>query len=354
VNPASPLPSPPSCSFASDNASGVLPEVMEAMVVANEGAALAYGEDPWTERAHAGLRALFGETAEVALCWGGTGANVVGLQCMLGPGEAVICPEGAHIEVDEGGAPERFTGSKLLTVPTVDGKLRPEDLYPVLAALGNPHHAQPGVVSITQSTERGTLYRAEEVAAVAEVAHGHGLHLHLDGARIANAAAALGGDVRSFTVDAGVDVLSFGGTKNGLMYGDAVVVLRPELARVLPFVRKQTTQLASKMRYVSAQFAAVLHDGLWLRSAAHANAMAALLAAQLGDAGVTPSATPEVNAVFFRMPSARAVEELQAWSFVWEWDPALHEVRAMTSFATTPEAVATFAAGVAEVAGRHR
>jgi threonine aldolase len=354
VSPASSLPSPPACSFASDNAAGVLPEVMEAMVAANEGAALAYGEDPWTERAHAGLRSLFGETAEVALCWGGTGANVVGLQCMLGPGEAVVCPEGAHIEVDEGGAPERFTGSKLLTVPTVDGKLRPEDLHPVLAALGNPHHAQPGVVSITQSTERGTLYRPEEVAAVADVAHDHGLHLHLDGARIANAAAALGGDVRSFTVDAGVDVLSFGGTKNGLMYGDAVVVLRPELARVLPFVRKQATQLASKMRYVSAQFEAVLDDGLWLRSAAHANAMAALLAERLVDAGVTPSAAPEVNSVFFRMPSARAVDELQAWSFVWEWDPALHEVRAMTSFATTPEDVATFAAGVAEVAGRHR
>nr|WP_249420039.1 aminotransferase class I/II-fold pyridoxal phosphate-dependent enzyme [Rhabdothermincola salaria] len=348
------MPPAPQCSFASDNAAGVLPEVLDAMVAANEGCALAYGEDPWTTRAESALADLFGGAAAVALCWGGTGANVVGLACLLGPGEAVICAEEAHIAVDEGGAPERFTGSKLLTVPTPDGKLRPDDVLAVLYALGNQHHAQPGVVSITQSTERGTLYRPDEIAAVAEVAHDHGLHVHLDGARIANAAAALDGDLRSFTTDAGVDVVSFGGTKNGLMYGDAVVVLEPAVARVLPFVRKQTTQLASKMRFLGAQFEALLADDLWLRTAGHANAMARRLADRLdGVQGVQVTGTPDVNATFVQLPSAAAVAELQAWSFVWEWEPARHEIRAMTSFATTIDDVDRFAAGIAAVAAQH-
>lgn len=345
------MPSAPSCSFASDNAAGVHPEVLDALVAANDGCALAYGEDPWTVRAVDALRELFGADAAVALCWGGTGANVVGLGCGLGPGEAVICTEDAHIAVDEGGAPERFTGSKLLTVPSADGKLRPDDVLAQLGALGNQHHVQPGMVSLTQSTERGTLYQPDEIAAVVEIAHAHGLHVHLDGARIANAAAALGGDVAAFTTEVGVDVVAFGGTKNGLMYGDAVVVLEPALARVLPFVRKQTTQLASKMRYLGAQFDALLADGLWLDSAAHANAMARRLAGRLDDLdGVEVVGHPEVNAVFVALPSSEAVAELQAWSFVWEWDPSLHVVRAMTSFATTEADVDAFVAGVAAVA----
>ncbi len=346
---------PPACSFASDNAAGAHPEVLDAVVAANHGPALAYGDDPWTRRGVDALAALFGGDVEVALCWGGTGANVVGLQCLLGPGDAVLCHHGAHIDVDEGGAPEKFTGAKLVTIPTVDAKLRPEDLARPLRDLGNPHHAQPRVLSITQSTERGTLYRPDEVAALCAEAHQRGLLVHLDGARIANAAAALGGDVGSFTLDAGVDVVTFGGTKNGLLYGDAVVFLRPELAGRAEFVRKQAGQLASKMRYLGAQFAVLVEDDLWLRSAAHANAMAASLAERLtGVDGLSAPAAPEVNAVFVRLPSAAAVAELQAWSFVWEWDATHHEVRAMTSFATTSDDVDRFVAGVAAVVARHR
>jgi len=349
------LPLPPLASFASDNAAGVLPEVMDAVVAANEGPALAYGADPWTGRATAALRGLLGAPdAEVALCWGGTGANVVGLQCLLRPWEAVICPDTAHIHVDECGAPERFTGCKLVAVPTPDGKLRAEQLPALLHGLGDEHHVQPTVVSITQSTEAGTLYQPDELAPLAEAAHGHGLLVHLDGARLANATAALGGDVRASTTSAGVDVLTFGATKAGAMYGEAVVFLRPGLGEQVRFVRKQAAQLPSKMRFVSAQLEALLTDDLWLRAAGHANAMAALLAERLAGAeGVAVTRPPEVNAVFLRLPSAAAVAELQAWSFVWDWDVAVHEVRAMTSFATTEEDVDRFAAGVLAIAARH-
>jgi threonine aldolase len=266
----------------------------------------------------------------------------------------VICPDTAHIHVDECGAPERFTGAKLLALPTPDGKLRPEQIPPLLHVAGDEHHAQPRVVSITESTEQGTLYRPDEVAALAEVAHAHGLHLHLDGARLANAVAALGVDARAVTTDAGVDVLTFGATKAGAMYGEAVVFLRPELGEHVRFVRKQAAQLPSKMRFVAAQMEALLTDDLWLRAAGHANAMAARLAEGLeGAPGVVVARPPEVNSVFVRLPSAAAVAALQAWSFVWDWDVAAHEVRAMTSFATTPDDVDRFAAGLAAVAARH-
>jgi threonine aldolase len=345
----------PAASFASDNAAGAHPEVLAAVVDANEGPALAYGDDPWTRRGVEAVADLFGGDVEVVLCWGGTGANVVGLQCLLGPGDAVLCHEGAHIDVDEGGAPEKFTGAKLVTVPTPDAKLRPADLDGPLRDLGNPHHAQPAVLSITQSTERGTLYQPEDVAALCDAAHARGLAVHLDGARIANAAAALGGDVRGFTVDAGVDVVTFGGTKNGLLHGDAVVFLRPGSAARAAFVRKQAGQLASKMRYLGAQFAALLADDLWLRSATHANAMARRLADRLSAGGVVdPPVVPEVNAVFVTLPSAAAVADLQAWSFVWEWDASRHEIRAMTSWATTPEDVERFATGLEAVVAYHR
>jgi threonine aldolase len=349
------LPPPPVASFASDNAAGVLPEVMAAVVAANDGPALAYGADPWTERAEAMVADVLGAPdAEVALCWGGTGANVVGLQCLLKPWEAVVCPDTAHIHVDECGAPERFTGAKLLALPTPDGKLRPEQLAPLLHVVGDEHHAQPRVVSITQSTEQGTLYRPDEIAALAEEAHAHGLYLHLDGARLANAAAALGGEARSSTSQAGVDVLTFGATKAGAMYGEAVVFLRPELGEHVRFVRKQAAQLPSKMRFVAAQLEALLTDGLWLRAAGHANAMAARLAERLSSApGVVIPRSPEVNAVFVQLPTAAAAAELREWSFVWDWDVATHEVRAMTSFATTADDVDRFAEGVAAITARH-
>ena len=349
------LPPPPASSFASDTAAGVLPEVMAAVVAANDGPALAYGADPWTARAEALVAEVLGAPdAKVAFCWGGTGANVVGLQSLLKPWEAVVCPDTAHIHVDECGAPERFTGAKLLALPTPDGKLRPEQIAPLLHVVGDEHHVQPRVVSITQSTEQGTLYRPDEIAALADEAHSRGLYLHLDGARLANAAAALGGEVRSSTSLAGVDVLTFGATKAGAMYGEAVVFLRPGLGEDVRFVRKQAAQLPSKMRFVAAQFEALLTDGLWLLAAGHANAMAARLAERLSVLpGVVIPRSPEVNAVFVQLPSAAAAAELQEWSFVWDWDVATHEVRAMTSFATTPDDVDRFAEGVAAVTARH-
>ncbi len=347
------LPPAPSTLFASDNASGVHPLVMEALARANTGHAMAYGADDWTERATARFRDLLGDV-QVAFTWGGTGANVVGLQCLLQPWGAVICTDSAHIATDECGAPERFTGCKLLAVPTPDGKLRPADIEPHLHLLGDEHHVQPGVVSITQSTELGTLYRLEELAEIADTTHRAGLLLHLDGARIANAAAALDVDLRTMVVDAGVDVLTFGGTKNGMMYGEAVVFLRPELGRHVKFVRKQAGQLPSKMRFVAAQFEALLADDLWLHNARHANEMAALLADRMADVpGVTLDRRPEVNAVFARLPAA-AIRPLQDWSFFWEWDPDAALVRWMCSFDTTVEDIDRFVAGVAEVVAAHR
>ncbi len=238
-------------------------------------------------------------------------------------------------------------------MPTPDGKLRPDDVTAQLHLLGDMHHVQPKVVSITQSTEQGTLYQPDEIAALAEVAHGHGLRLHLDGARIANAAAALGGDLRSFTVDAGVDVLTFGGTKNGMVYGEAVVFLDPDLARAAPFVRKQAGQLPSKMRFVAAQFEALLADDLWLANAAHANEMSQRLAKLVDPIpGVEITRPPEVNSVFALVPPG-ALAALQAWSLFYVWDEATTEVRWMTSFDTTPDDVERFAAGVASLVDEH-
>jgi threonine aldolase len=352
-SPPAPPPPAPARSFASDNASGVHPTILEAMARANHGHALAYGADAITERAVGRIHDLFGVSGPVVFTWGGTGANIVGLQCLLAPYDAVICPETAHINVDECGAPERFTGCKLIAVPTVDGKLRPEQIVERAHDLGDVHHVQPRVVSITQSTELGTLYTPDEVAAIVDAAHGHGMKVHVDGARLANAAAALGGDVRSFSADVGVDVLTFGGTKNGMMYGEAVVFLDPELGRMAEFVRKQAGQLASKMRFVSAQFEALLTDDLWLDNARHANAMARRLADRVRTiAGVGLRRDPQVNSVFVTVPKA-ALAPLQEWSFFWEWDPAVTEVRWMTSFDTTPDDVDTFADGVALLVDRH-
>jgi threonine aldolase len=345
------LPEPPASSFASDNAAGVHPTILEALARANHGHALAYGNEAWTARAIGAFRELFGAPVEVLFTWGGTGANVVGLQCLLAPYQAVICPSGAHIAVDECGAPERFTGCKLVDVQTPDGKLRPEQIVEQLHGLGDEHHVQPKVVSITQSTELGTLHTADEIAAIAATAHAHGLLLHLDGARIANATAALGGDVRAFTIEAGVDVLTFGGTKAGAMYGEAVVFLDPALAAPAKFVRKQAGQLPSKMRYVAAQFEALLADGLWIALGAHANEMADRLYRQTNEVpGVTHERPPAVNSLFPMLPAA-AAQTLREWCFFWPWDPAREQVRWMTAWDTTADDVDRFAAGVRTVMG---
>jgi threonine aldolase len=347
------LPPPPAASFASDNAAGVAPAVMDALVRANTGPALAYGDDRWTTAAVRALRDLFGLPVEVVMCWGGTGANVVGLASVLRPWEAVITTDAAHIVTDEAGAPARFTGSTLVPVAHVDGKLRPEAVEPFLHWRGEVHHPQPRVLSISQVTELGTVYTDDEISALADLAHAHDLLLHLDGARIANALAATASDVRRSVRDVGVDLMTFGLTKDGAMYGDAVVFLRPELAGHAHLVRKQAGQLPSKARFVAAQITALLADDLWLANARHANAMAARLAeAVAGIEGVTVPRPPEANAVFAHVPKA-AVAPLQEWSFFWPWDPATSLVRWMTGFATTEADVDRFAAGVAELVARH-
>jgi len=332
----------PPRTFASDNWAGVHPEVMDAIVAANVGHAPAYGADALTEEAVALLRREFGPEAEVSLVFNGTGANVVGLQSLLRPHEAVICAAGAHIAVDECGAPERFLGSKLLPVPGVDGKLTPELAAAAVTGIGDEHHVQARVVSITQSTEVGTCYTVEEIAALAAWAHDQGMLLHLDGARIANAAASLGVGLGSFGAAAGVDVLSFGGTKNGALGAEAVITFRPEATTGLRFIRKQSMQLASKMRFAAAQFVALLHDGLWERNAAHANALARRLgAAAAAVPGIALAHPVQANGVFAVVPPD-VTEALQATYPFYVWDPAADVVRWMCSFDTTPGDVDAF------------
>ena len=348
------LPSPPSRSFSSDNAAGAHPAVLEAVRHANVGHAVAYGDDEWTRGCEARFRELFGTHTHTLLAFGGTGANVLGLATMLGPAEAVVCSRWAHIAVDETGAPERILGAKIIELPSDDAKLRPDQLDGLSHLLGVEHHAQPGVLSITQSTELGTVYSPDEVAALCERAHRYGMRVHMDGARIGNAVAALGGSVaalRACTVDAGVDVVTFGGTKNGLLGGDAVVYLNAELARSARFVRKQVTQLASKMRFIAAQFNALIDDDLWITLATHANTMTRTLYTLTSDVpGVAHAAVPQANSLFPLLP-VEAIEPLRQWCFFWPWDVATHQVRWMTSWDTTEVDVAAFAAGVRHVVG---
>ena len=354
------LPTPPARAFASDNAAGAHPVVIDAIVAANEGHALAYGADAHTAECAARFRDLFGADVTTRLAFNGTGANILALATLLsslpGPHHAVVCTDGAHIAVDETGAPERALGTKLIDLPSVSGKLVPDQLAELAATQGVEHHAQAGVVSITQSTELGTLYTADEIAALCDKAHAMGMLVHLDGARIANATAALGGTretLRSFTIDAGVDAVSFGGTKNGLIGAEAVVFLNQAAAVGSKFVRKQVTQLPSKMRYLAAQFNAILEGDLWIELAAHSNAMAVELHRLTVDiAGVELAGPPPVNSLFPRLPP-EAITPLRDWCFFWDWDAAPNQVRWMTSWDTTIDDVTTFADGVRTVvAGR--
>lgn len=317
--------------FGSDNNAGVHPAVMAALAAANQGHVPGYGDDPYTRAAVDLFRGIFGEAAQVFFVFGGTGANVLGLAAGLEPYQSVICAATAHINVDECGAPERFTGCKLLDLPAPGGKLTPEGVEAALVGVGDVHVAQPRIVSITQPTELGTLYTPGEVAALARMAHSRGLLLHMDGARIANAAAALDEPVRAFTSDAGVDLLSFGGTKNGMMYGEAVVLLRPDLAQRAAFLHKQTMQLPSKMRFIAAQFSALLADGLWLKNARHANAMAQRLANGIEQIpGLRVAFPVQANAVFFHAPPQVLHSLHQRYFFYEEYGAA----RLMCSFDT--------------------
>ena len=348
------MPPAPERAFASDNAAGALPEVLEALVSANTGHALAYGADRWTAEAESRFRDLFGSTTQAFLVWNGTGANVMALATLARPGDAVVCSEWAHIAVDETGAPERVAGVKLLPQPAPDAKLHPAQIEALAHLIGVQHHAQPAMVSITQSTELGTVYTADEVAALCTAAHRLGLLVHMDGARIANATAALGGTVaalRSFTVDAGVDVISFGGTKAGLAFGEAVVFLDPKLAERAMYVRKQVNQLSSKMRFVAAQFNALLDADRWIRAAEHANAMTRRLHELTADVpGVVAAPAPQVNSTFPCLPAAM-IAPLREWCFFWDWDVERSQVRWMTSWDTTDDDVARFAAGVRHLSG---
>jgi threonine aldolase len=311
---------------------------------------VSYGADPWTARVAERFRDHFGDEATAALVFNGTGANVVALQGLTRPYEAVICADTAHLNVDECGAPERVAGIKLLAVATPDGKLTPELVEPRLVRFGDEHAVQPKVVSITQSTELGTLYTPGEIGALADQAHEHGMYLHVDGARLANAAAALDLPLRAITTDAGADALSFGGTKNGLLLGEAVVFLREGLGSELAFLRKQSMQLASKMRFIAAQFEVLLEGDLWLRPAAHANAMAQRLAGAVTAVdGVTITQPVQANAVFALLPPGVAERLQERWRF-YVWDENTGEVRWMCSWDTTEEDVDAFAADVRTVA----
>ncbi|WP_344819199.1 low specificity L-threonine aldolase [Microbacterium soli] len=336
--------------FASDNYSGIHPEVLSAIAAANDGHQGAYGADAYTARLQEVFATHFGDGVVAFPVFNGTGANVTALQSMLPRWGAVISASTAHINVDEGGAPERIGGIKLLTVPTEDGKLTPELVDREAWGWGDQHRAQPLVVSITQSTELGTLYTAEEIRALADHAHERGMRLHVDGARLANAAAALDLPLRAFTRDAGVDVLSFGGTKNGAMLGEAVVVLDPAAADGLVYARKFNMQLASKMRFVSAQLIALLEGDLWLRNARHSNAMAARLRSAIEQGladgsirGVGFTQPTQANGVFATLPDGVADRLRESFRF-YDWDASRNEVRWMCSFDTQESDVDAFVA----------
>ena len=328
--------------FASDNNSGVHPSVLAAMSSVNEGHFVAYGDDPFTESAIGKIKKEFGEDAEVFFVFTGTAANVLGLKASTENWNSIICADTAHIHCDECGAPEFFTGCKLLTVSAPDGKLTPDLLKKHMHGFDFEHHSQPGVVSITQATELGTVYTVPEIKEVCDYAHSLGLLTHMDGARICNAAASLGVSFREITAGAGIDVLSFGGTKNGLMYGEAIIFFNSSLSRNFKYIRKQGMQLASKMRYIAAQFEAMLTGRLWYNNASHANKMACLLAEEVSKIpGIDLTQKVQINGVFAIVPP-EIVPELQKEYFFYVWDEATSEVRWMTSWDTTEEDVMGF------------
>lgn len=327
--------------FASDNNSGVHPNIIEAISKANQGHVTGYGDDIYTQKAIEHFRTFFGSKTEVFFVFNGTGANVLAISTLLRSFQSVICASTAHIMVDECGAPEKFSGSKLIPVETLDGKLRPELILPHLHGFGFEHHAQPGMISISQVSEMGTLYSVNEIKQLADLAHQHGMYLHMDGARIANAAVSLGLPFEAFTKEAGVDVLSFGGTKNGMMMGEAVLIFNNELANNAKYLRKQSAQLFSKMRFVSAQFLAYFENDLWKQNAQHANEMAQFLAQKVAGLGVKITQKVQANGIFAIIDD-RVSYKLQQEYFFYTWDENKHEVRWMTAFDTSLDDVENF------------
>jgi threonine aldolase len=331
-------------SFGSDNHAGTHPAVLQAIIDANAGDAVAYGADEWTARATSALRSAFGGSGEAFLVLNGSGANVLGLSILLRRHEAVICAETAHINTDECGSAERLLGTKMLTVAAPDGKLTPEGIAEQLAGRGDDHRAQAGVVALTQSTEFGTCYTLEELGKIADFSRSNGLRVYIDGARLANAAATL--DCSLAAIAEYADVLSFGATKNGAMGAEALIVTQPDLAADVPYLRKQQTQLASKMRFVAAQLEALLRDELWRSNADHANAMARRLAEGVaGVPDVQVVQAVQANAVFAQLP-ARQIEALRRDWFFHSWDEGASIVRWMTAFDTPASEVDAFVADI--------
>ncbi|HTW56945.1 MAG TPA: low specificity L-threonine aldolase [Terriglobales bacterium] len=342
------VPAKPSRSFASDNNAGVHPEVLEAIARANQGHVIAYGNDSYTRSAIAKFEEHFGPGIGVFFTFNGTGANVLGLQALTRPYNAILCSEYAHIYCDECGAPEKLTGCKLIPLPHQDGKISLDSVRRAYHGIGDQHHAQPRVISITQASEMGTVYKPEEIQVLARFAHEHDMFLHMDGARIANAAISLGQTLRQATRDLGVDVLSFGGTKNGVMGGEAVVFFDGALGEEFLYLRKQGMQLASKMRFIAAQFEALLTNDLWKRSAGHANRMARILEAEVQKIPQVRVVWPvESNGVFAQIPR-HAMERIKERYFFYPWIEEDCIVRWMCSFDTTEEDIADFVKIVAE------
>jgi threonine aldolase len=333
--------------FASDNNAGVHPEILEAIAQVNGGHVVAYGDDPYTRSAISKFEEHFGPDIAVFFTFNGTGANVLSLQSLTRSFHSVLCSAYAHIYTDECGAPEKHTGCKLIPLPQEDGKITLASVRHAYHGVGDEHHSQPRVISITQSTEMGTVYRPDEIQALAQFAHEHDMFLHVDGARIANAAAALGQTLRQATRDLGVDVLSFGGTKNGIMGGEAVVFFNPERGKDFLYLRKQGMQLASKMRFIAAQFEALLTNDLWRRSAEHANRMARLLEKEISRIrGVKVVWKVEANGVFAQIPQ-HSIEKIKQQYFFYTWMEEESVVRWMCSFDTTEEDIRQFAEVVA-------
>ncbi|RPH32699.1 MAG: low specificity L-threonine aldolase [Bacteroidales bacterium] len=328
--------------FASDNNSGVHPVMMKAIMDANHGHTIAYGDDPYTAQAISKFKENFGDDIDVFFVFIGSAANVLGLKAITETYNAVICTDTAHIHVDECGAPERFTGCKLLTVTAPDGKLTVDLVKKHMHGFGFQHHAQPKVISVSQTTELGTVYTINEIRALADYAHQNGMLLHMDGARLANAAVSLNLGFKEFTKDAGVDILSFGGTKNGMMYGEAIVFFDKKYSQNFMYTRKQGLQLASKMRYISAQFNAYLSDKQWVNTAKHSNRMAQILAEKVRSIPcVKITQRVEANGVFVIIPK-EVISALQNEYFFYVWDEDKSEVRWMTSWDTTEEDIINF------------
>ncbi len=330
-------------SFGSDNHSGVHPRIMEALAEINRDHAVAYGDDPWTVEAREILRSMMGDkSVDPLFLFNGTGANVVALQACTLPFHSILCAATAHIAVDECGAPVKFSGASLKEIETPDGKLTPALVKPHLHGFGFEHHSQPKVIAISQTTELGTAYTPDELKALADLAHQHDMYLFMDGTRVANACAYLGTTLKEVTTDCGVDIFTLGGTKNGLMFGEALVALRPELSENLKYYRKQATQLYSKMRYIAAQFIPYLKEDIWMENARESNRAARRLFEGMETVpGVKITQAVQSNAVFFTAPEGIR-EQLRQRYFFYDWNEAIGEARLVCSWDTSMDDIEQF------------